>query len=210
MNLEAVHTDTDDEPVEDGGRKTKPSAIAERDARRHFRADIKEGERDELAAENPQKDDSNEKWGWGLNILEREREAKQPRTLPVPKSEGDIKAIFEASEAIRDELDELDLIRPKTRGECSGVPRPCPLVGCKYNNYLDVNRNTGTIRINNPGLTPDQIPPAYSCALDVADRHRDNKEMPAEIVGTILNLSRTRVFQIEEDSLPLFASLGRR
>ena len=44
------------------------------------------------------------------------------------------------------------------------------------------------------------MPPAYSCALDVADRHH-GEELPQNIVGIILNLSRNRVGQIEDESL---------
>lgn len=209
MNLEATHTDTDNGSSENEGRRIKPSIVARRDATRHFRTEIEEKEREEAAGILKQ-DDPCEKSEKDLGVLRQKRQAEQPKILPIPKSEEGIKAVFEASEAIRDELDKLDLIRPKTRGECSSVPRPCPFVGCKYSNYLDVNPVNGRITFNHPGLTPDQIPPAYSCALDVADMHQDNRELPANIVGNIIGLSKTRIAQMEDESLPSFALLGRR
>lgn len=210
MNLEAVHTDTNNESSENGGRRIKPSIVARRDAKRHFKAEMKEEESKD-ATEIIETDDYEEQFGKGLDILGQKRQMEQPKILPIPKSEEGIKAVFEASEVIRDALDEMDFgfKRPETRGECSRVPRPCPLVGCKYNNYLDVNPVNGRITFNHPGLTPDQIPPAYSCALDVADMHQNNRELPANIVGDIIGLSKTRIAQIEDESLPSFASLGR-
>ena len=35
--------------------------------------------------------------------------------------------------------------RPKTRGDCANVARPCPYVSCKYHLYIDVNPGTGSI-----------------------------------------------------------------
>lgn len=85
--------------------------------------------------------------------------------------------------------------RPKTRGECTELgrhgDRPCPWVGCKYHPYLDVNPETGTIKINFPDQEPWEI--NETCALDVADRGG----VTLEEVGEILNLTRERVRQIE-------------
>lgn len=65
-----------------------------------------------------------------------------------------------------------EIVRPRTRGECAGVPRPCPFVSCKYNLYLDVIRGRGGreyVKINRK-CDPLEVPPDESCALDVADR----------------------------------------
>ena len=81
--------------------------------------------------------------------------------------------------------------RPKTRGECANVSRPCPYVSCKYHLYIDVNPSTGSIKINFPDLEPWEL--ADTCALDVADRGG----ITLEEVGEIMNLTRERVRQVE-------------
>ena len=40
--------------------------------------------------------------------------------------------------------------RPKTRADCINGPRPCLFVSCKHNLYLDVNPETGSIKLNFP------------------------------------------------------------
>lgn len=85
---------------------------------------------------------------------------------------------------------------PETRGECDGGPRPCPLVACKYNLYLDVNADTGAIKINFPDLEVWEM--KESCALDEADQGG----MTLEDVGELLNVTRERIRQMEEKMLP--------
>ena len=82
--------------------------------------------------------------------------------------------------------------RPKTRGECLGMSRPCPFAGCRHHNYLDINAKTGSITINWPDHTPDTMP-APTCSLDVAQSGGKTHEQ----VGEVLNLTRERVRQIE-------------
>lgn len=91
--------------------------------------------------------------------------------------------------------------RPRTRGDCIDVPRPCPFVGCEYNNYLDINGDNGSLKINFPDKEPWEIEPRGSCALDVADE----AGCTLEEVGTILNVSRERIRQIESHVLKRFA-----
>src|SRR5262245_58822719 len=62
----------------------------------------------------------------------------------------------------------VDHWRPRTRGECENVERPCPYVGCRYNLYLDVDPRSGSIKLNFPDLEPDEL--VESCALDLADQ----------------------------------------
>lgn len=59
--------------------------------------------------------------------------------------------------------------RPRTRGECADVPRPCPFVGCRQNLFLEVKR-TGRIALASSWKEPGDVDPEWSCALDVADR----------------------------------------
>src|SRR5437773_7126189 len=40
--------------------------------------------------------------------------------------------------------------RPTTRGACKEDIRPCPYVSCKHHLYLDVNPETGSIKLNCP------------------------------------------------------------
>lgn len=91
---------------------------------------------------------------------------------------------------------------PATRGECEGGPRPCPMVRCRWNLYLDVTPRTGAIKLNFPDLAPEDM--AESCALDVADRGG----VSLEGVGAIMNLTRERIRQVELDALAKMARRG--
>jgi hypothetical protein len=84
--------------------------------------------------------------------------------------------------------------RPKTRGECAIVPRPCPFVSCAMNLYLDVAA-TGSLKLNMPELEPSDM--RVSCALDAAGRggHR------LEEVGALMNMTRERIRQVERVAL---------
>jgi DNA-binding transcriptional ArsR family regulator len=73
--------------------------------------------------------------------------------------------------------------RPRTRGECAHVPRPCPFVSCRYSLFLEVGR-TGPLRLNHgDGVDPGDVPPDESCALDVAERGECSQEEIAELMG---------------------------
>ena len=86
-------------------------------------------------------------------------------------------------------LDDTD--RPQTRAECAGGQRPCPWVSCKHHLYLDVNQETGSIKLNFPDLDIAEM--KDTCSLDVADRGG----ITLEEVGEILNLTRERIRQVE-------------
>ena len=85
----------------------------------------------------------------------------------------------------------VDIPRPKTRAECTAESRPCPWVACKHHLYLDVNPDTGSIKINFPDLEPWEL--KQTCALDVSDRGG----ITLEEVGEIMNLTRERIRQVE-------------
>ena len=87
------------------------------------------------------------------------------------------------------EVDQYE--RPKLRSECVGAARPCLFVACKHHLYLDVNPETGSIKVNFPDKEPWEL--EETCALDVAERGG----VTLEEVGIILNLTRERVRQVE-------------
>ena len=84
-----------------------------------------------------------------------------------------------------------DVQRPRTREECRTAARPCPFVSCSHHLYLDVNEETGAIKLNFPHLEVWQM--TETCSLDVADRGG----ITLEEVGAILNLPRERIRQVE-------------
>jgi hypothetical protein len=85
----------------------------------------------------------------------------------------------------------VDIPRPTTRAECREEMRPCPWVACKHHLYLDINPETGSIKINFPDLEPWEL--SHTCALDVAERGG----ITLEEVGEIMNLTRERIRQVE-------------
>lgn len=101
-------------------------------------------------------------------------------------------------EQIRAETDyPEDVERPRRRGDCAGVPRPCPFVSCRHHLAIDVSPRTGALKRNFPDLEVWEMPPGASCALDVADRG----EATLEEVGEILNITRERARQLENRAL---------
>jgi hypothetical protein len=91
------------------------------------------------------------------------------------------------------EVPEFD--RPQTRDECRNGPRPCLYVSCKHHLYLDVNPETGSIKLNFPDKEVWEL--EETCALDVAERGG----ITLEEVGEILNLTRERIRQLEVTAL---------
>ena len=68
-------------------------------------------------------------------------------------------------------------------------------MACKHHLYLDVNPDTGSIKLNFPDLEVWEM--QETCALDVADRGG----ITLEEVGDILNLTRERIRQVEVKGL---------
>jgi hypothetical protein len=97
-------------------------------------------------------------------------------------------------------LDDPD--RPATRGACKEEMRPCPYVSCKHHLYLDVNPETGSIKLNFPDLEVWEM--AETCSLDVADKGG----ITLEEVGEILNLTRERIRQVEVRGLLKLKMVG--
>ena len=90
---------------------------------------------------------------------------------------------------------EFLVTRPRTRGDCSAIARPCPFVSCRYHLYLDVSPRTGSIKLNFPDLEVWDL--SHSCALDVAEHGPLN----AEQLGVVMNLTRERIRQLQQIGL---------
>ncbi len=91
--------------------------------------------------------------------------------------------------------EEIDRLRPRSRAECVNGARPCMYVSCKHHLYLDVNPSTGSIKLNFPDKEIWELD--ETCALDVADRGG----ITLEEVGSIMNLTRERIRQVETRGL---------
>lgn len=96
------------------------------------------------------------------------------------------------------ELD-VDLERPRTRGDCATGPRPCPFVGCRHHLALEVKENGSLLIVDGFAFR------GHTCSLDVADRG----EHTLDVVGQLLNLTRQRVGQLERKGLEKAAARAR-
>lgn len=151
-------------------------------------------------AEDPELDDDEDEIVADDEPLRWSRSAATEAGIPRKKTLA-VRRITQAELATgRAELQELGADepywRPKTRGDCAGVSRPCRYVACSKNLYLDVSE-TGSIILNFPHLEPGQMPADRSCALDLADRG----SMTLEDIAVVTNLTRERIRQVELKAL---------
>lgn len=85
--------------------------------------------------------------------------------------------------------------RPKTWGECRERTGPCPWVGCPAHLYLDINPETGSLKLNFPDLEPLEL--AEPCVLRIAERGG----LTLEETAKHMNLTRERIRQVEVQAL---------
>lgn len=97
----------------------------------------------------------------------------------------------------------IEYDRPRSRADCRNGKRPCLYVACRYHLYLDVNPATGSIKINFPDKEVHEL--EETCALDVAERGG----VTLEEVGSIMNLTRERIRQVEASGLDKLRESGR-
>ena len=144
--------------------------------------DLDDGEGEEVAADDA-----------GEDAPEISRKVRRRRRRTRPRSKT-----IAMKRLTREELrvgalmyPPVDIPRPTTREQCREDVRPCPWVACKHHLYLDINPETGSIKINFPDLEPWEM--QNTCALDVAERGG----ITLEEVGEIMNLTRERIRQVE-------------
>ena len=128
--------------------------------------------------------------------VERRNERRRPGKKGRRRSKTIATKRLSKEELARaEELKSVIVDRPDDRRQCATGIRPCPYVSCKHHLYLDVNPDTGSIKLNFPDLEAWEM--AETCALDVADRGG----ITLEEVGEILNLTRERIRQVEVKGL---------
>jgi hypothetical protein len=80
--------------------------------------------------------------------------------------------------------------RPRTRGECRDVPRPCPFISCRHHNAIETNEENGSVKEMYPHLKIFTDPEGEglqrledthgTCSLDRADSQDPFYAMKAE------------------------------
>ncbi len=131
--------------------------------------------------------------------LRRERRRSRPRSKTIA-----LKRLTRAElQAGARAYPPVEIARPRTRAECQHEVRPCPWVACKHHLYLDINPETGSIKINFPDLEPWEL--RDTCALDIAERGGSTLDE----VGEVTNLTRERIRQLEVRGLLKLKALSR-
>jgi hypothetical protein len=130
--------------------------------------------------------------------LEMREARKRSKTMSRKEMARELRRKRLADQWNEEELDllhEIESKRPRTRADCVNGPRPCLFVSCKHNLYLDVNPETGSVKLNFPDKEITEL--QYTCALDVAEKGG----ITLEEVGEIMNLTRERIRQVETQGL---------
>ncbi len=94
------------------------------------------------------------------------RDVFRPRAKTIP-ARGRLREIRSLALTVAEDT-ELDAARPRTREECKNGIRPCPFASCSHHLAVDVNPQTGALKLNFPHLEVWEM--TETCSLDVADR----------------------------------------
>lgn len=94
---------------------------------------------------------------------------------------------------------DFEFDRPRTRGDCANVPRPCPYAGCRHHLLLSVKSN-GSIVFEHGTDDPLDLPADRSCSLDVADRGEKDCFTERSHVAIAMGLTLERARQLEVDA----------
>jgi hypothetical protein len=140
----------------------------------------------------------NDRASWDVTAEEQQTVGlvdEDPRRRPKTMSRREMLRERRRRERAGETVEVLDYDRPKLRAECKDGPRPCLFVSCKHHLYLDVNPETGSVKLNFPDKEVWEL--EETCALDVAERGG----ITLEEVGEILNLTRERIRQLEVTAL---------
>lgn len=149
-----------------------------------------------MGSASPNLADENEERPPDSERKERRNERRRPGKKGRRRSRTiATKRLSKEELALAEELKDIEIDRPAHRSQCVNGLRPCPYASCKHHLYLDVNPETGSIKLNFPDLQIWEM--AETCALDVADRGG----ITLEEVGEILNLTRERIRQVEVKGL---------
>ncbi len=133
-----------------------------------------------------------------IPAVEASPERRRSRTMSRKEMARDLRRRRLGGEMEPEEaelLKSIEGMRPRTRADCVNGPRPCLFVSCKHNLYLDVNPETGSIKLNFPDKEIWEL--EHTCALDVAEKGG----ITLEEVGAIMNLTRERIRQVETRGL---------
>lgn len=125
-----------------------------------------------------------------IGPLDRGGRRRPKRNRPRAKTISTKRFTKTVLRALAAEVDDVDVPdRPRVRSECP--TGPCPWVGCRHHLYLDINPETGSIKINFPDLEVEDL--VHSCALDAAELGPHTLEAAAEK----MNITRERTRQVE-------------
>jgi hypothetical protein len=193
--------DESDDDEDAGADVIVQPAVGVRSARDES-SDEEEGEDDEGDTDDEEDDDTDEdeadldiESGAGttgdIPAVSRKIRRRRRRTRPRSKTIAMKRLTREELRVGAVMFPPVDDQRPRTRADCGQEIRPCPWVACKFHLYLDVNPETGSIKINFPDLEPWEM--KDTCSLDVAGRGG----ITLEEVGEIMNLTRERIRQVE-------------
>lgn len=86
------------------------------------------------------------------------------------------------------------LVRPKKRGDCAEMPRPCPYATCRYSLLVEITDSGRLVDRTNGG---DISLIKETCALDIADRGAHT----IFDVGDIMGIAKSRAGQISDGAL---------